>query len=311
MLRTWAGCAVVCALSFGLGWVAESAFGPPQQLSSDAEAHIQLTATRAGVPQTRTERPDMKAQLASQRTQLPSLGEPGYVQELERLAPGNAYAAYELSELVRRCSFLERISVEDIDAIAATRAARAMAAEEAVAEQIENDHGVSLPTSSFSEGVDRAEREAAQLARTRSHCSSVAANGKSAFELLQQAASLGHPASQLGYWRAALYGRADISAYPERKTLAIRFLSEALGRGEPQALLALAQIHREGLVGPPDPVLAHAFLVAYSKAPQHGFLEQALATASVMRHASEAGISQGDLALARALGAEIVERCCS
>lgn len=255
--------------------------------------------------------PDLSA-LPHGGTQLPSLDSRDYVSELERLAPDNPLAAYQLSELKQKCRFLAPASPDAIDALVSARAANAMAAEEELAAEIKREHAIDVPPSSLETIVERAEREATTLIATKAHCSRVTDDsGSSWLDLLEQAATAGHPKAQIEYWRAALYeAPLDIAQYPRRKALAMQFLSEALRRGEPEALPALAHIHGEGLLGAPDQMMAYAFLVAYAKATATSTLDQWLAS-SMLTPSTAPHLSSEDRAMAEAIGGQIAMRCCS
>ena len=81
---------------------------------------------------------------------------------------------------------------------------------------------------------------------------------------LERAADLGHPPARIGFARVAFFWSETVSVgeaavLVERKRKVARYLQQALDQRNPEALLALAQITREGYYALPDSVLEYAY----------------------------------------------------
>jgi hypothetical protein len=142
-----------------------------------------------------------------------------------------------------------------------------------------------------------------------------------------QAAKLGYPEAELGYWRVVVDDAeiVPLETLREHKADAVAGLQQELARGDARALAAIAEILMAGWFVEPDPYAAHAYYFAASQMPnadmtslpwfRGGFSllftgrdTQTYFALSLRRTA--ASLDEQQIAASEALGAEIYARCC-
>jgi len=310
---TVANICLTLIVSTAAGWLAAREAAPvatvapePSVDSVELARLRQIDAALAGVD-TRT-----SAAPAWQAEQLPPVDAPAREPRLRALADdGNAYAAKELSELLKRCRFYQPRTQRELDVVASQLAVVQAQIAEARVEAIENALDTELPAAVIDE-VDMAEVIIADELKREHECAGVDTRmaAREWFDWYERAAGLGHPDAQTTYWQEMLRTHTAITAAElvRRKQLARTFLSSALGRGDAEALDAWSKVHRRGLFGEPDPTLAHAYLLAYVRSAAVGLAERMLLGAAADR-AGQA-LSPAQRRLAEQLGKEIHQRCC-
>lgn len=250
---------------------------------------------------------------AWQAAQLPSADSPDRFQRLQALADqGNAHAAFEMAQLLRDCPFHGSLSNERIDELAAGNAARVVERIERERSQLETELGTDL-AAPRPDGVMIAESRIEALRERRDACKGVDPPEHHDDWLLamERAALLGHPQAQLAYASTALFRPADVAEVARRKPLVRQFLSAALQRGEPDALLAWSRMQQHGYFGEPDMALGFAYLLAWTRHPGHPLHERMVMAAALAGSPVGQHLSPEEIRHAQALAGVILERCCA
>ena len=248
---------------------------------------------------------------AWQEAQLPPRDSPDRFLQLQELAADdNAYAAYEVAVLLRRCAYNRDLSDEAIDTVASSSAALAVEQVEAQRAVLEQELGTTLAAPE-PDGVAIAESQVETLRELRRTCQGVEPpeHHDDWLHALERAALLGHPGAQLEYGSTALLRESDVGETARRKPLVRQFLAAALQRGEPDALRAWATMLGQGYLAEPDQPLGYAYLLAWSRHPSHPLHERMLGAMAMNAVAGDL-LSPAEIRQAEALSREILARCC-
>jgi hypothetical protein len=187
--------------------------------------------------------------------------------ELERRAlAGDAQAARRLGMTLANCNHYTDVSDNKLEEMVVDQAARGFTAKigdhDAQPEEILKLYKLSL-------------------AQKRRDCKGVSgldeADGwKLAFQWIERAAALGDPDAQAVYGTLAFSdfdtrnALVDAEKMRDRKQLATDYLQRALAQGDGLALIQMAGRYQDGLLFPPDPEKAYAYVWAYSLTPRAG-----------------------------------------
>jgi TPR repeat protein len=224
--------------------------------------------------------------------------------ELERRAlAGDAQAARRLGMTLANCNHYIDVSDNKLEEMVVDQAARGFTAKigdhEASPEQILKLYKLSL-------------------SQKRRDCKGVSgldeANAwKLAFQWIERAAALGDPDAQAVYGTLAFSdfdtrnALVDAEKMRDRKQLATDYLQRALARGDGLALIQMAGRYQDGLLFPPDPEKAYAYVWAYSLTARAGDLVPGLLDELLVQR----GVALDEAALERArLEGQQLATCC-
>lgn len=212
--------------------------------------------------------------LASSTSALPPGPFVGTVEELKRrVRTGDAQAARRLADGYRRCQFFTPAANEaELEKKTLDQVAGGLNFGEELAGQLRDHaarHGVKLEESKVDPAAVYGQELTAQH-ELASDCTGIAhAEAADWFKWYEQAAELGEPDAEVGYWNPALaqVSLVDLNEIRHRKDIAVVALQRARARGDWRALAAIGSLLKIGYFAEPDFFGAYAYFFAAAQAP--------------------------------------------